>query len=637
MTNFKEISDYDKYLFYEGRHFRSYRLFGAHLDVNEGVQGTRFAVWAPNAEEVSVVGEFNSWRGENHVMRQLQDTGIWQLFLPGVDSGAMYKYKITASDGRRFFKADPYAFWAEVRPGTASKVFGLNGYEWHDGDWPRKESAEPSIAQPMAIYEAHLGSWRRKPDGSFYTYREMAEILIDYVAAMAFTHLELLPLGEHPLDESWGYQTSGYYAPTSRYGNPDDLKYFVDQCHRRGIGVILDWTPGHFCKDEAGLRQFDGQPLYESGNAKQAENQGWGTLNFNFGRPEVLSFLISNAMYWLDVFHFDGLRVDAVANMLYRDYGKKPGEWEANCFGGRENLEAAEFIKKLNEALHDNYPDALIFAEESTTWPLLTKPVYQGGMGFDYKWNMGWMNDTLKYMSLDSISRQGEHHLLTFSLLYAFSEKFLLPLSHDEVVHGKKALLDKMDGDYWQKFANLRAFYGYFMAHPGKKLLFMGGEFGQFSEWNEGRGLDWLLLEYEMHAKLQQYVKDLNNYYRKTAAFWQVDDDWRGFEWIDCHDEARKIISFIRRSRNGEINVVLCNFTATARHEYKVGVPRLGIYRETVNSDLARYGGSNLWNREKAANGEAWQNQPYSITVTLPPLATIYFDYYEKEEVIVNA
>ncbi len=482
------ISDYDQYLFHEGRQFRSYRMLGAHIDVQDGTAGVRFAVWVPGAREVRVVGDFNSWNGEKHQMRVVPDSGVWHLFVPGLATGSAYKYEIIGRDGQLRQKADPYAFWAELRPGTASRVFPLDGYRWRDDDWQSGGRTTGGVTQPLTIYEVHLGSWRRKGDGSFYSYRDLAGELVDYVAEMGFTHVELLPPAEHPYDGSWGYQATGYYAPTSRHGSPDDFKYFVDECHFRGIGVIVDWVPGHFCKDDHGLRLFNGEPLYESGFSGLAENKGWGTLNFDFCRPEVWSFLIGNALYWLDVFHVDGLRVDAVANMLYRDYGKKAGEWLPNRYGGRENLEAVEFCKKLNEVVHQYYPKALVIAEESTTWPLLTRPVYLGGLGFDYKWNMGWMNDSLKYVALNPIHRQWEHHLLTFSFLYAFSENFLLPLSHDEVVHGKKSLLDKMPGDYWQKFANLRAYYGYFMAHPGKKLLFMGGEFGQFTEWSEERG-----------------------------------------------------------------------------------------------------------------------------------------------------
>jgi 1,4-alpha-glucan branching enzyme len=633
MINTGEISDYDRYLFHEGRHFQSYRMLGAHPTVRNGIAGVRFAVWAPNALEVCVVGEFNCWQGKGHLMQRLDDSGIWELFVPSIVKGMLYKYEIVTSTGERKLKADPYAFWAEVRPGTASKVFPLDDYDWQDDRWRSGKPAAGGVCQPMYVYEVHLGSWRRNPDGTFYSYRQLADELVDYVADLSFTHVEVLPLAEHPLDGSWGYQATGYYAPTSRYGNPDDFKYFVNRCHERGIGVILDWVPGHFCKDDDGLRLFDGCPLYESGFSSLAENRGWGTLNFDFSRPEVWSFLIGNALYWLDIFHIDGLRADAVANMLYRDYGKQPGEWLPNRYGGKEDLEAIEFIKKLNEAVHQDHPQALVIAEESTSWPLLTRPVYLGGLGFDYKWNMGWMTDTLRYMSLDPLYRRWEHGLLTFSLLYAFSENFLLPLSHDEVVHGKKSLLDKMPGDYWQKFANLRAFYGYFMGHPGKKLLFMGGEFGQFSEWSEERELDWLLLDFEMHANLQQYVRDINRYCRQDQAFWQMDDNWQGFEWIDCHDNLQSVISFLRKSQDGDFTVVLCNFTPVVRHDYRIGVPKAGSYREIFNSDSSRYGGSGVGNPDLVAVASPWHGQPCSVSVTVPPLATIYL----KHEVIQDS
>ncbi len=624
MSNTNRISDYDQYLFHEGSHFQSYRMLGAQLTVRDGIDGVRFAVWAPNALEVYVVGEFNRWQGKGHLMQRLGDSGIWALFVPSIVTGMVYKYEIVTREGERKLKADPYAFWSEVRPGTASRVFPLDDYHWQDDRWREGKPAAGGVCQPLSIFEVHLGSWRRNPDGTFYSYHQLADELVDYVADLAFTHIEVLPLAEHPFDGSWGYQATGYYAPTSRYGNPDDFKYFVNKCHERGIGVIMDWVPGHFCKDDQGLRLFDGRPIYESGFSGLAENLGWGTLNFDFSRPEVWSFLIGNALYWLDIFHVDGLRADAVANIMFRDYGKQPGEWLPNRFGGKEDLEAIEFIKKLNEVVHQYYPQALVIAEESTAWPMLTRPVYLGGLGFDYKWNMGWMNDTLRYISLDPVYRKWEHNLLTFSLLYAFSENFLLPLSHDEVVHGKKSLLDKMPGDYWRKFANLRAFYGYFIAHPGKKLLFMGGEFGQFSEWSEARELDWLLLDFEMHANLKQYVRDLNRYYRQDPTFWQVDDNWQGFEWIDCHDYCQSIISFLRKSKDGEFTVVLCNFTPVVRHDYRIGVPKPGRYREVFNSDLSRYGGSGVGNPDLVADETPWHNQPCSVSVTVPPLATIY-------------
>jgi 1,4-alpha-glucan branching enzyme len=624
MGHLRAISDYDRYLFHEGRHFRSYRMLGAQIADQGGTKGVRFAVWAPNARAVKVVGDFSGWGGDHH-LRRIKASGIWELFVPGLESGVLYKYQIVAADGCVREKADPYAFWAEVRPKSASRIHGLDGYHWGDSLWQGGERQTGSVNKALAIYEVHLGSWRRKGDGSFYNYRELADELSEYVADMGFTHIELMPVAEHPLDASWGYQATGYFAPTSRYGTPDDFKYFVDRCHQSGLGVILDWVPGHFCKDDHGLRMFDGNPTFESGWAVRAENHGWGTLNFDFGKPEVWSFLISNAMYWLDVFHIDGLRVDAVANMIYLDYGRREGsEWLPNEHGGRENLQAIAFLKKLNEVVHYYFPRALVIAEESTAWPLVSRPVYLGGLGFDYKWNMGWMNDTLKYASLDPLHRQWEHKLLTFSLLYAFSENFLLPLSHDEVVHGKKSLLDKMPGDYWQKFANLRAFYGYFMSHPGKKLLFMGGEFGQFSEWYEGRGLDWMLLDYDLHAKLLAYTRDLVRYYRRDACLWQNDDNWRGFEWIDCNDRSQSVVSFLRRADDGGFTAVIANFTPVVRYGYRIGVPQAGSYREVFNSDRQEYGGSGVENGELVAEALPWHNQPFSVMLTVPPLAAVY-------------
>ncbi len=631
MGHLRAISGYDRYLFHEGRHFRSYRMLGAQLMEKAGVKGVRFAVWAPNARSVRVAGDFNNWTGDQ--MRRLKSSGIWELFVPGLAQGALYKYQIVSADGTVREKADPYAFRSEVRPKSASLVHGLDDYQWGDSHWQGGERPAGGVNKPLAIYEVHLGSWRRKPDGSFYSYRELAEELSDYAADMGFTHIELLPVAEHPLDASWGYQATGYYAPTSRYGSPDDFKYFVDRCHQRGLGVILDWVPGHFCKDDHGLRLFDGTPQFECGWPARAENRGWGTLNFDFGKPEVWSFLISNAMYWFDVFHLDGLRVDAVANMIYLDYGRQEGgEWLPNEHGGRENLEAIAFLKKLNEVVHYYYPRALVIAEESTAWPLVSRPVYLGGLGFDYKWNMGWMNDTLRYVSLDPVHRQWEHRLLTFSMMYVFSENFLLPLSHDEVVHGKKSLLDKMPGDYWQKFANLRAFYGYFMAHPGKKLLFMGGEFGQFSEWYEARGLDWMLLDYELHGKMHGYVRELVRFYRGDPCMWQNDDNWRGFEWIDCHDSLQSVISFLRRADDGECTVAVTNFTPVVRHGYRIGVPEAGRYREVMNSDRAEFGGSGVTNGEFCAERQPWHSQPYSVVLTVPPLATVYIKKEATQE-----
>ena len=616
-------SDYDLHLFHEGRNFQSYRFLGAHCCNVDGRQGVRFAVWAPNASAVYVVGDFNNWQAAEHAMQRISGMGVWMLFIPALPTGSLYKYEIHTPHGGPIRKADPFGFSAELRPGTASKVVRLDDYEWEDERWQKKQRTS-GYDKPVLIYELHAGSWRKNADGTFFTYRQLADELAPYAADMGYTHVELMPLSEHPLDASWGYQVTGYFAVTSRYGTPQDLMYFVDTCHAHGVGVILDWAPGHFCKDDQGLRMFDGTPLYEHWHTGRAENYGWGTLNFDFSVPEVRSFLISNALFWFEQYHIDGLRVDAVANMLYLDYGKKAGEWTPNQYGGRENIDAINFIRQCNEAIFASYPQAIVAAEESTAWPLVTRPTYVGGLGFNYKWNMGWMNDSLRYMALDPIYRQYEHHLLTFSLMYAFSENYMLPLSHDEVVHGKRSLLDKMPGDYWQKFANLRAFYGYWMAHPGKKLLFMGGEFGQFIEWNENESLDWHLLDYDAHRQLQQYVKALNHLYRQYPCLWQQDCDWAGFEWIDCHDYHQSVFSFLRRDKDGKFLIVICNFTPVVRYDFRLGVPERGNYREIFNSDRSTWGGSDQINDVLTAQAEEWHGRPYSLHLKLPPLAAVF-------------
>lgn len=624
MDKLPVITDYDVHLFHEGRHFRSYNMLGAHFIVTpDGTQQVQFAVWAPHAKQVSVVGNFNSWNGAAHKMSKIKDSGIWRLVVPALAVGDIYKYEVVTKRGKRLLKADPFAFAAEMRPGTASVIQSSEGYIWHDDAWVAGQKSAAANG-PIVIYEVHLGSWKQSEQGVFPSYRDLARELIDYVCKMGFTHIELMPLAEHPLDASWGYQATGYYAPTSRYGKPDDLRYFIDCCHQRGIGVIMDWVPGHFCKDDHGLRAFDGTKLFEGDDAKRAENLGWGTLNFDFSRPEVWSFLISNALYWMDFFHIDGLRVDAVANMLYLDYGREAGDWTANRFGGRENLEAVDFFKKLNEAVHLHYPSCLIIAEESTAWPAVTRPVHLGGLGFDYKWNMGWMNDLLRYMSHDPVHRKWHHNLLTFSLTYAFAETYMLPLSHDEVVHGKKSLLDKMPGEYWQKFANLRAFYAYFIAHPGKKLLFMGGEFGHYAEWQEWRGLDWQLLDYEMHKKMQLFTEKLFHMYRQEPALWELDHSWQGFEWIDCNDSDHSVIAFLRLSAKGEAIIAVCNFTAAVYREYRIGVPQPGCYREVLNSDSPDFGGSGHGQKTLQAERLEWHGREYSLAMTLPPLTTIF-------------
>ena len=623
-------SEYDRYLFHEGSHYYSYQMMGAHLVTEEDVEGVRFAVWAPRARAVRVVGEFNSWNGQAHQMSEIRDSDIWVLFIPGLCEGTLYKYEIHGEQGVQL-KADPYGFYAEVRPNTASIVYQIQGYQWQDQKW-QKEKTE-SYERPMLIYEVHLGSWRQRALEEFFTYRELADQLVDYVVEMGYTHIEFLPLVEHPFDGSWGYQATGYFAVTSRYGAPHDFMYLVDRAHQNGIGIIMDWVPGHFCKDDHGLRLFDGTPTFEYADPIKSENRGWGTLNFDLGRPEVQSFLISNACFWFQEFHIDGLRVDAVANMLYLDYGRERGQWRPNRYGGRENLEAIGFIRKLNEAVFKEFDNCLMMAEESTAWPLVSRPTYLGGLGFNYKWNMGWMNDVLRYMEMDPIYRHYHHDLLTFSFMYAFSENFILPLSHDEVVHGKRSLLDKMPGDYWQKFAGLRTLFGYMMAHPGKKLLFMGGEFGQFIEWKYRESLDWHLLDYPLHAKLHRYVKDLNHLYRNEQALWQQDFSWQGFEWIDPHDSSQSVISFMRKdNENQHFVIVICNFTPAVRYDYRVGVPVEGIYTEILNSDAEAYGGSGQVNSPRLYSEETpWHNQPHSLLLKLPPLGATYLRLFNED------
>ena len=610
------------YLFNKGRHFASYQTLGAHLAKIDGVAGVRFAVWAPNAAAVSVVGEFNHWRGGHSPMVRQGESGVWALFIPGLSAGTVYKYLIETKQDS-FLKADPFAFFAERRPQSASVVAQLAGYDWQDAQWRSRRQGQ-LLDKPVNIYEVHLGSWRRASDGELPSYRELAQTLPAYAAKLGYTHLELMPLAEHPFDGSWGYQATGYFAVTSRYGTPQEFMEFVDACHAQGLGVILDWVPGHFCKDSHGLRLFDGTALYESPNPLRAENRQWGTTNFDLGRSEVQSFLISNALFWFDVYHIDGLRVDAVANLLYLDYGRQPGEWEPNQFGGRENLEAVAFLRTLHEAVFERFPDALMIAEESTAWPLVTAPAFAGGLGCNYKWNMGWMNDILQYMETDPLLRKGLHDKLTFSLMYAFSENFILPLSHDEVVHGKKSLIDKMPGDYWQKFANLRAFYGFMIGHPGKKLLFMGGEFGQFIEWNEAQGLDWHLLGYDLHQKLHNYVADLNHYYLRQPCFWEQDCGWAGFEWINCQDSLRSVVSLLRRDRRGDVKILIVNFTPVVRTAYRVGVPQRGMYIEEFTSDLEAYGGSGIRNTGIIRSEPVpWDERTQSVVVDLPPLSVI--------------
>jgi len=621
------LGEDDLYLFNEGNHFKLYEKMGAQIVEVEGVPGVAFSVWAPTAERVSLVGNFNGWDGRRHPMRPRGASGVWELFMPGFGVGEIYKYEVKARyRGYTVSKADPYGFASEVRPNTASVVSDIRRFDWHDGEWMTHRKDRQSLQSPVSIYEVHLGSWKRGGDDRFLTFHELAETLVPYAREQGFTHLELLPITEHPYDGSWGYQTTGYFAPTSRFGSPADFAHFVDAAHQAGLGIILDWVPAHFPKDQHGLAFFDGTHLYEHVDPRLGEHQDWGTYIFNFGRNEVREFLFNSALFWLDKYHIDGLRVDAVASMLYLDYSRQSGEWIPNEFGGRENLEAVDFLKRFNELVHEYFPDVLTFAEESTSWPMVSRPTYLGGLGFDLKWNMGWMHDMLKYMGQDPIYRRYHHNNLTFSLLYAFTENFILPLSHDEVVHGKRSLLSRMPGDAWQQFANLRTLYAYMTAHPGKKLLFMGGEFGQWIEWAEGQGLDWNLLDYDPHRGLQACLRDLNRLYAVEPALHEQDFTWEGFEWIDFRDVDHSIISFVRRARNFDDQiVVLANFTPVPRQGYRVGVPRPGFYREIFNSDSTYYGGGNVGNiGGLPADDLPWQGQDHSLLVTLPPLGVVF-------------
>jgi 1,4-alpha-glucan branching enzyme len=622
------LSDLDLYLLGEGTDLRMYDKLGAHPRTFDGVQGTSFAVWAPNADRVSVVGPFNDWDGRLHVMRKHPGAGVWELFVPQIGPGSIYKYEIKPrGGGPPFLKSDPVGFQFEHRPATAAVVHQRGVYQWNDGEWmERRKHADPASG-PISIYEVHLGSWRRRGvgNGEPLGYREIAHELADYVVEMGFTHVELLPVMEHPYDPSWGYQVTGYFAPTSRFGSPDDFKYLVDHMHQRGIGVILDWVPAHFPKDAHALRRFDGSALYEHEDPRQGEHPDWGTMVFNFGRNEVRNFLTSNALFWLDEYHADGLRVDAVASMLYLDYSRQHGEWVPNPFGGRENIEAVSFVREVNRLVCDHYPGVLMIAEESTAWPGVSHSVDRGGLGFHLKWNMGWMNDFLRFMEENPIHRKYHFSLITFSLMYAFSERFVLPLSHDEVVHGKGSLIDKMPGDAWQKAANLRVAFGLMWGHPGKQLVFMGGELGQWLEWNESRALDWNLLDYPLHKGIQQWVRDLNRLYQREPALWERDFTYEGFEWIDFHDADNTVVSFLRRGDNPEDEVVfVCNFTPVPRVNYRVGVPQPGWYRELLNSDAECYGGSNVGNAGGVdAEPIEAQHRAHSLCLTLPPLGVL--------------
>jgi len=622
------MGEVDLHLFAEGQHWKIYEKFGAHLRTVGDATGVYFAVWAPNAERVSVVGDFNGWDGRVNPMRKLIGSGVWELFLPGIKQGAHYKFEIRTQTGAVLLKSDPFAFFNQHGKSTASMVYDLQRYTWNDAAWIESRRTKNWPQSAISIYEVHLGSWRRKAEegNRQLSYLELVDELLPYVLEMGYTHIELLPIAEHPFEGSWGYQVTNYYAPTSRFGAPDEFRYFIDKCHQAGIGVIMDWVPAHFPKDAHALAEFDGTDLYEHMDPRQGEHQDWGTLIFNFGRDEVRNFLIGNALFWLDKYHIDGLRVDAVASMLYLDYSRKPGQWIPNVYGGRENLDAIYFLKRFNEVCYEQFPGIMTIAEESTDWPGVSRPTYLGGLGFGFKWNMGWMHDFLEYMSIDPIYRRYHHGNITFSLLYAFQENFILVLSHDEVVYGKRSLLSKMPGDEWQKFANLRMFVAWMYGHPGKKLLFMGGEFGQRNEWNHDTELDWQLLKLSRHDGLRRLVQHLNYVYKSEPVLWQLDDSYEGFDWIDLHDADNSVVSFLRKSRDGGIVAFVVNATPVVRYDYRLGVPESGFYRELINTDAETYGGSNVGNLGGVATQEVpWMGREHSILVHLPPLATLAF------------
>ena len=620
------LKEADLHLFAEGNHLWVHQMLGAHPELIDGVAGVVFAVWAPNARRVSVIGDFNEWDGRRHAMRLRPECGVWEIFIPGIGRGELYKYEIKSKSGELLpLKADPCGFYAEKSSATASVVFGLDDFEWQDEEWmARREKANARDA-PISIYEVHLGSWKRGPDGRYLTYREFADQLVPYVRELGFTHLELLPVSEHPFDGSWGYQPVGLFAPTSRFGTPDDFRYFVQCCHEAGIGVLLDWVSGHFPCDPHGLGFFDGTCLYEHADPRKGQHPDWHTLIYNFGRREVAAFLISNALYWIREFHVDGLRVDAVASMLYLDYSRKPGEWLPNEHGGKENVEALAFLRRLNETVYAEGQGAITIAEESTAWPMVSWPTYLGGLGFGYKWNLGWMHDTLRYMAKAPIHRRYHHSDITFGMVYAFSENFVLPLSHDEMVHGKGPLIGRMPGDTWQKFANLRLCYAFLYTQPGKKLLFMGSEFAQAVEWNHQRGLEWDLLNEPMHRGVHRLIGDLNRLYRGLAALHQADCEGAGFEWIDCDDVEQSIVAYLRRARDGSDYVAaVCNFTPVVRRNYRIGVPSGGRHREILNTDAREYAGSGVGNAGSVAAAPVpWHGRPYSLALTLPPLAVL--------------
>lgn len=630
MNRITKSKEMPVYLFHQGTNAHAWELLGAHRQLNGK---TSFCTWAPHAVAVSVVGDFNGWDAEAHPMTRLNDQGLWGVTVEETHDYDCYKYRIITGDGRTLYKADPFAYHTQTPPENASKVYRLGGYRWHDADWMTKRAGKDARSLPVNIYELHIGSWRRNEDGSYYSYRQLAGALPGYLTDMGYTHVELLPPTEYPFDGSWGYQVTGYYAPSSRYGTPHDFMALVDALHEAGIGVIMDWVPAHFPKDEFGLYEYDGECCYEYSDPAKWEHKDWGTRVFDFGRTEVQSFLVSSANFWAHTYHIDGIRVDAVASMLYLDYGRQDGEWRPNINGGRENLEAVAFLRKLNSSLLSEHPGFLMIAEESTAWPLVTRPPEVGGLGFNFKWNMGWMNDTLFYTSLDPYFRSYNHDKLTFSMMYAFSENFILPISHDEVVHGKGSLLNKMPGDYEQKFAGLRTFMGYMMTHPGKKLLFMGSEFGQFIEWDYRKGLDWMLLDYDSHRKTRDFIRALNHYYLAHPALWQVEDSWDGFRWLNADDNTRSVITYYRTDEKGRKTLVLCNFAAQRWEDYRMGVPEADAYRVVLCSEEERFGGAGcpaeqLYRSEQEPLGQ-WAN---SITLDVPPLCCIILEPTNTEK-----
>ncbi|MDX2176604.1 MAG: 1,4-alpha-glucan branching protein GlgB [Candidatus Sumerlaeia bacterium] len=622
------LSDFDLHLFGEGTHYRTWEKFGCHLVHRDGADGATFAVWAPNAEYVSVIGSFNGWDRGAHPMSVHPGAGVWEIFIPGVKQGDTYKFHIAS----RFHmyqadKADPFGFAAEVRPATASKVYELEGYSWNDQDWMASRGSRQNLKAPISVYELHLGSWRRDQDGNWLSYREIGRQLSEYCVRMGYTHVELLPITEYPYDGSWGYQTVGYFCPTSRFGEPHDLMAMIDALHQAGIGVLLDWVPAHFPKDGHGLGFFDGTHLYEHADPRQGQHQDWGTFVFNYGRTEVRNFLLCSALFWLEKYHIDGLRVDAVASMLYLDYSRKEGEWVPNKYGGRENLDAIGFLRQLNAEVYGQFPDTMMIAEESTAWPMVSKPLYVGGLGFGFKWNMGWMHDVLVYISKDPIHRPYHHNKMTFSMLYAFTENFMLPFSHDEVVHGKGSMLGRMPGDEWQRFANLRLLYGYMWGHPGKKLLFMGQDFGQVPEWNYQWQLEEWVLQFPNHAGVQRWVADLNHLYKREPALYEIDSDPHGFEWVDCDDAMASVFTFLRKNEaQDEVLLFVCNFTPIVRHNYRVGVPWGGHWQEVLNSDAPQYWGSGVGNFGGVeATPVPWHGRSNSVNLVLPPLSCAVF------------